>query len=80
MNAIDSHFAGKRVLITGGVGFIGSWLARRLVGAGARVTYHATVLAGVEGVSGTKPGGLPRSEPTSYSNCDRSSKTCRLKA
>lgn len=31
-------FAGKSVLITGGAGFIGSALARRLVGAGARVS------------------------------------------
>jgi UDP-glucose 4-epimerase len=31
-------FAGRNVLITGGLGFIGSNLARRLVGAGARVT------------------------------------------
>ncbi len=31
-------FAGRRVLITGGAGFIGSHLARRLVGLGATVT------------------------------------------
>lgn len=31
-------FSGAKVLITGGVGFIGSNLARRLVGLGARVT------------------------------------------
>lgn len=33
-----SEFKDKRVLITGGCGFIGSMLARRLVGEGARVT------------------------------------------
>lgn len=34
----DAEFIGKKVLITGGVGFIGSSLARRLVNLGARVT------------------------------------------
>ncbi len=34
----DSHWRGARVLVTGGMGFIGSNLARRLVGHGARVT------------------------------------------
>jgi UDP-glucose 4-epimerase len=32
------HYKNKRVLITGGVGFIGSNLARRLIALGARVT------------------------------------------
>ncbi len=40
---IEDHFTGKRVLITGGLGFIGSNLARRLVALGARVTLVDTM-------------------------------------
>ena len=36
--SIDAPFRGRRVLITGGLGFIGSTLARRLLRAGAAVT------------------------------------------
>ena len=35
---VAERFAGSQVLVTGGLGFIGSNLARRLVGAGADVT------------------------------------------
>src|SRR5579885_899254 len=34
----DEHFQGRPVLITGGLGFLGSNLAHRLAAAGARVT------------------------------------------
>ncbi len=38
MSHLESNLSSSRVLITGGLGFIGSNLARRLVGLGAKVT------------------------------------------
>lgn len=38
MNIAEDHFHGRKILITGGLGFIGSSLARRLLACGADVT------------------------------------------
>jgi UDP-glucuronate decarboxylase len=38
INDLENRFKGKNVLITGGAGFIGSWLCDILVDSGARVT------------------------------------------
>jgi UDP-glucose 4-epimerase len=38
MNTVNDSFQGRNVLITGGLGFVGSTLARRLLGLGAKVT------------------------------------------
>jgi UDP-glucose 4-epimerase len=43
---LRAAYAGSRALVTGGVGFIGSQLARRLVGLGARVTVIDAFLPG----------------------------------
>lgn len=46
---IETAFANRKVLITGGAGFIGSNLAARLVGLGARVTVLDNLLPGCGG-------------------------------
>jgi len=46
---IETAFANRKVLITGGAGFIGSNLAARLVGLGARVTVLDNLLSGCGG-------------------------------
>lgn len=55
--ALAAHFAGKRVLVTGGLGFIGSNLARALVAAGSEVMLldslvptHGGATANLEGI------------------------------
>lgn len=59
MDTIAHALNGKRVLITGGLGFIGSNLARRLVDAGADITVVDAMLPGyggnlfnIEGIAG----------------------------
>ena len=37
-SAIERSFGARRILVTGGAGFVGSAVTRRLVDAGARVT------------------------------------------
>ena len=45
----DKAFSGKSVLVTGGLGFIGSNVARRLVELGARVTLIDSLVPGYGG-------------------------------
>lgn len=47
--SIEKDFSGRRVLITGGLGFIGSTLARRLADLGARVTVLDSLPEGIGG-------------------------------
>ena len=58
---LDRAFGGRRVLVTGGAGFVGSALVRKLTDAGARVTVlddlftgrRDSIPAGVEFIEGT---------------------------
>jgi UDP-glucose 4-epimerase len=49
MSTHETYFADRRVLITGGYGFIGSSLAHALVAAGANVTVLDALIAGYGG-------------------------------
>ncbi len=49
MTQAASHYRGRRVLVTGGLGFIGSTLARALVAAGAHVTIADAMIPGCGG-------------------------------
>jgi len=46
---VERAFAGRSVLVTGGLGFLGSNVARRLVGLGARVTLMDSMIPGYGG-------------------------------
>ncbi len=48
-DSMPKHYAGKQVLITGGLGFIGSNLAIRLVQLGANVTVLDSLIPGLGG-------------------------------
>jgi UDP-glucose 4-epimerase len=58
---LDRAFGGRRVLVTGGAGFVGSALVRRLIASGARVTVlddlftgrRDAIPAGAEFIEGT---------------------------
>jgi len=47
--SVDQRFRGQKVLVTGGLGFIGSNLARRLVEAGAEVSLVDSLKEGSRG-------------------------------
>lgn len=55
MDALRSAYAGRRVAVTGGAGFIGSHLAARLAGLGAEVAVLDSFVPG----SGADPRNLP---------------------
>ena len=65
MEGYQEYYRGRRVMVTGGLGFIGSNLAIRLVEAGARVTVVDSMIpgCGANRFNVVKTGDVKRTSP-----------------